>query len=73
MNQNKWITLVQTSKPYQLNLLKGKLLENEIHTVIINKIDSSYLNFGEAELKIQESDFERAQEILNNDEKLPNY
>ena len=73
MNQNKWITLVKTNKPYQLNLIKSKLLENEIHTVIINKIDSSYLNFGEAELKIQESDFERVQEILNNDEKLPNY
>ena len=69
MNQNKWITLVKTSKPYQLNLIKGKLLENEIHTVIINKIDSSYLNFGEAELKVLASDFERAQEILNYVEK----
>ncbi len=69
MNQNKWITLVKTSKPYQLNLIKGKLLENEIHTVIINKIDSSYLNFGEAELKVLESDFEIAQEILNYVEK----
>tara|TARA_B100001057_G_scaffold442497_1_gene477925 strand:- start:2897 stop:3031 length:135 start_codon:yes stop_codon:yes gene_type:complete len=44
-------------------------LENEIHAVIINKIDSSYLNFGEAELKVQESDFERAREILNDVEK----
>ena len=41
MNQNKWITLVKTSKPYQLNLIKGKLLEKEINSVIINKIDSS--------------------------------
>ena len=69
MNQNKWITLVKTSKPYQLNLKKGKLLENEIHSVIINKIDSSYLNFGEAELKVLASDFERAQEILKDVEK----
>ena len=69
MIQNKWITLVKTSKPYQLNLIKGKLLENEIHGVIINKIDSSYLNFGEAELKVQKSDFERAQEILKDVEK----
>tara|TARA_B100000925_G_C21959137_1_gene452575 strand:- start:883 stop:1065 length:183 start_codon:yes stop_codon:yes gene_type:complete len=60
---------VKTSKPYQLNLKKGKLLENEIHSVIINKIDSSYLNFGEAELKVLKSDFERAQEILNDVEK----
>ncbi len=65
MNQNKWITLMKTSKPYQLNLVKGKLLENAINSVIINKIDSSYLNFGEAELKVMESDFKRAQDILN--------
>ena len=69
MNQNKWITLIKTFKPYQLNLLKGRLLENKIHAVIINKIDSSYLNFGEAELKVQESDFERAYKILNDVEK----
>lgn len=69
MNQNKWITLVKTNKPYQLNLIKGKLLEKEINSVIINKIDSSYLNFGEAELKVLESDFETAQDLLNDVEK----
>jgi len=69
MNQSKWITLVKTSKPYQLNLIKGKLLKNKIHAVIINKIDSSYLSFGEAELKVLASDFEKAHEILNNVEK----
>lgn len=69
MNQNNWTTLLTTNKPYQLEIIKGKLLENEIQSVIINKIDSSYLNFGEAELKVKESDFERAQEILKNVEK----
>jgi|TARA_Y100000385_G_C12795073_1_gene509360 hypothetical protein len=66
MNQNNWITLVTTNKPYQLEIIKGKLLENSIPSVIINKIDSSYLNFGEAELKVKEFDFEKAQEILKN-------
>ena len=69
MNPKKWITLVKTSKPFQLNLIKDKLLENVIHDVIINKIDSSYLNFGEAELKVLESDFEKAQDLLNDVEK----
>jgi hypothetical protein len=69
MNQNNWITLLTTNKPYQLEIIKGKLLENGIQSVIINKIDSSYLNFGEAELKVKESDFERAQEILKDVEK----
>ena len=69
MNQNNWITLLTTNKPYQLEIIKGKLLENGTQSVIINKIDSSYLNFGEAELKVKESDFERAQEILKDVEK----
>ena len=69
MNQSQWITLVKTSKPYQLYLIKGKLLKNKIHAVIINKLDSSYLSFGDAELKVLVSDFETAHEILNNVEK----
>ena len=69
MSQNKWISLITTSKPYQLSLIEGKLLEHGINSVIINKIDSSYLNFGEAELKVRESDFDKAQEILKNVEK----
>jgi hypothetical protein len=55
---------VTTSKPYQLELMKGLLLEHEIQSVIINKIDSSYLQFGKAELKVKVSDFEIAKEIL---------
>ena len=64
MTQNNWITLVTTSKPYQLELMKGLLLEHEIQSVIINKIDSSYLQFGEAELKVKASDLEASKEIL---------
>ena len=64
MTQNNWITLVTTSKPYQLELMKGLLLEHAIQSVIINKIDSSYLQFGEAELKVKAFDLEAAKEIL---------
>lgn len=66
MNQNKWTTLITTNKPYQLSIIEGKLLEHGIKSVIINKIDSSYLNFGEAELKVKEIDLDIAQEILKN-------
>ena len=64
--KNNWITLITTSKPYQLELIQGLLLEHEIQSVIINKIDSSYLQFGEAELKVKESDFKVAKEIIEN-------
>ena len=54
-----------TNKPYQLELLKVKLHENDIPSVIVNKIDSSYLQFGEAELKVRKSDKEKAETIIN--------
>ena len=69
MDLEKWVTLITSNKPYQFNIIEGRLSENGIQSVIINKIDSSYLNFGEAELNIKESDFERAKEILKDDEK----
>ena len=64
MNLEKWVTLITSNKSYQLNIIEGRLSENGIQSVIINKIDSSYLNFGEAELNVKKSDFERAKEIL---------
>jgi hypothetical protein len=69
MDLEKWVTLITSNKSYQLNIIEGRFSENGIQSVIINKIDSSYLNFGEAELNIKESDFERAKEILKDDEK----
>ena len=69
MSLEKWVTLKVSNKSYQLHINEGRLSENGIQSVIVNKIDSSYLNFGEAELNVKESDFERAKEILKNDEK----
>ena len=57
--------MVSQIKRYQLELMKGKLEEHEIPSVIVNKIDSSYLQFGEAELKVKLSDKEKAEAIRN--------
>ncbi len=65
MSQTNWITIKTTNKPYQLDLLKGKLLEHNIPSVIVNKIDSSYLQFGEAQLKVKATDKEKALIIIN--------
>lgn len=54
-----------TNNSYQLDLLKGKLEEHGVPSVVVNKIDSSYLQFGEAELKVKTSDKEKAKAILN--------
>jgi len=68
MNQSNWVTLITSNKTYQLQLIEGKLAEKGIHSVIMNKIDSSYLQFGEAHLKVKFSDLKKAQEILSNNE-----
>jgi hypothetical protein len=49
---------------YEIEILKGLLMEKDIPAVIINKQDSSYLNFGDIELKVLESDFEKATFII---------
>ena len=53
MDLEKWVTLITSNKSYQLNIIEGRFSENGIQSVIINKIDSSYLNFGEAELNVK--------------------
>jgi hypothetical protein len=64
MSQN-WITIKSTDQVYQLEILKGLLLQHDITSVVINKQDSSYMNFGEAELKVLESDSEKALQTIN--------
>ena len=64
MSQN-WVTIKSSDQAYQLEILKGLLLQHEITSVVINKQDSSYINFGEAELKVLESDSDKALQIIN--------
>ena len=62
---DKWITIKSSGQAYQLEILKGLLLQHDIISVVINKQDSSYMNFGEAELKVLESESEKALQIIN--------
>ena len=64
MSQN-WVTIKSSDQVYQLEILKGLLLQHDITSVVINKRDSSYMNFGEAELKVLESDSEKVLQIIN--------
>lgn len=64
MSQN-WVTIKSSDQVYQLEILKGLLLQHDITSVVINKQDSSYMNFGEAELKVLESDSEKSLQIIN--------
>ena len=44
-----WFKLYTTRDYTEANIIKGMLEENNIEVVILNKLDSSYLSFGEIE------------------------
>lgn len=60
-NPVKFFTSIRS---YEVEILKAKLEAENIETYIMNKQDSAYVVIGEIELYIEESDIERAQEII---------
>ena len=65
MSQTKWKILKTSNQVFELEMMKGFLLENGINAIVMNKQDSSYQVFGEGELLVKEGDVERAKELLN--------
>jgi len=65
MSQKKWIILKKSNQVFELEMIKGFLLENGIDAVVMNKQDSSYQLFGEAELLVKEEDVQLAEKLLN--------
>lgn len=65
MSQTKWSILKASNQVFELEMMKGFLLENGIDAVVMNKQDSSYQVFGEGELLVKEEDVHRAEELLN--------
>ena len=63
--QNDWVVIFTTSKQYEVELVRGMLLENEIESVIVNKQDSSYL-FGECELLVNRENILLAKTLIQN-------
>ncbi|HEY6976519.1 MAG TPA: DUF2007 domain-containing protein [Chitinophagaceae bacterium] len=49
---NEWFKLYSTRNYAEANIIKGMLEENNIKVVIMNKLDSSYINFGDIELYV---------------------
>ncbi len=62
--EDNWIVVYTGTNLYNAELFKAVLCENNIESVIINKKDSNYL-FGEIELWVNNNDFVRAKEILD--------
>jgi len=47
-----WIKIYTTRNYAEASIIKGMLEENNIEAVVMNKMDSSYLNFGDIEIHV---------------------
>ena len=61
-----WFKLYSTKNYLEANIIKGKLEENNIQAVILNRQDSSYLVIGEVEIYVPVYLKDMALLLLNN-------
>ena len=59
-----WVKIYTSQDSLKAELVMQLLRENDMEVVLMNKKDSSYLNFGEIELYIHQNHFEQAVELI---------
>jgi len=64
MQNENWRLLFSSNNLYEVELLRGYLIENQIESVILNKKDSLYL-IGEYELYVALENLILAKHLLN--------
>lgn len=64
MMQN-WYLLYSTRNLPEASIIKGMLEENGVQVMIVNKLDSSYLNFGDIEVYVPTRLKDSAIELLD--------
>ncbi len=57
--------LYKSSNATEALIIKGMLTENNIPVFVMNKQDSSYLNFGEIEIYVDKAFEDIAKQLLN--------
>ena len=61
----EWHLLLKTRNTAEASIVKGLLEENSIPCQILNKLDSSYLNFGDIEVYVPNNLKELAMGLLD--------
>jgi hypothetical protein len=49
---DNWLKIYATRNMAEASIIQGMLEENQIPVQLMNKLDSSYLNFGDIELYV---------------------
>lgn len=60
----KWSLLYATRNLAEASIIKGMLEENNVPVMMVNKQDSSYLNFGDIELYVPKLYNEMAKSLV---------
>ncbi|HEX7691941.1 MAG TPA: DUF2007 domain-containing protein [Sediminibacterium sp.] len=60
-----WTKLYATRSMAEASIIQGMLEENEIPVQVMNRQDSSYLNFGDIELYVPEHLAATATQLMN--------
>ncbi len=66
---NNWVKIFSSSQTIEAEMVKDLLTANGIEASLVNKIDSSYLSFGQADVYCLTDDVLLAKQLL---EKLNN-
>lgn len=59
-----WKKIFATRNPAEASIIQGMLEENEMPVQMMNKQDSSYLNFGDIELYVPAHLVETARQLI---------
>lgn len=62
--QAGWTCVFRTPFEHLAELVRVMLEEHEIDAVVLNKKDSSYLNFGQLEVFVPEADQQTAEALI---------
>lgn len=65
MQSHNWTKIYTVTQSYQAEIVHSFLIDQEIESVILNKKDSSYNNFGNYELFVADINKEKAQLLIN--------
>jgi hypothetical protein len=60
----QWQKVYMSRNPAEASIIQGMLEENHVPVQVMNKLDSSYLNFGDIELYVPEHLYITAQQLI---------
>ena len=66
INMENWKCVYNANQLYKVEVIRDFLTSANIEAVVVNKMDSSYIMFGDVELYVQPDDESRAVELIKN-------